>query len=471
MMKDKKRLILYLFTDLFSAFLAWQLFSVFRFFVIQSTTGFSDLYSFLLYPKAVWLSILVPVFWVIIYYFSGFYSEPRRKTNLGDLLNSSVSTLIGVLVLFFLIVIDDYPESPELYYDIVLGFYLIHFICNWLLRFAITGPMVVRQSVGELNVPIFVIGTGENALRILGEFNGYRCNMAYKLEGFIRTGKETDKLPENDILGNLEDLSKLISQYNIEELIIAIDSPNPDHKQSLLNKLYIHRLPVKSVASRNDMISGKVKLFSLFGIPMVCLTPVLMPVWQHNIKTFIDRIGSFVIIILLVPVFLYLAFRVKIDSHGKIIFSQNRVGKDGKIFRMYKFRTMYMNAESEGPKLSFEEDPRVTAYGRIMRKYRLDELPQFLNVLKGEMSLVGPRPERKFFVDQIVKKAPHYYLTQRVLPGITSWGMVKFGYANSVDKMIDRLEYDILYLENQSILIDLKILIFTLKPLFRGKGV
>jgi len=470
-MKDKKRLFSYLLIDFLSALLAWQLFSVFRFFIIHSTSGFSNLTSFLLFPKSVWVSLIVPVFWVVIYYFSGYYSQPRRKTNLGDLLNTSISTLFGVLVLFFLIVIDDYPESPELYYDIVFGFYIIHFICTWLLRFIITGPMVVRQSLGELNVSIFVIGTGENALRVLGEFSDNRCNMAYKLEGFIRTGKETDKLPERDILGNLDDLPALITKFKIEELIIAMDSPNPDHKQSLLNKLYIYHLPVKSVASRNDMISGNVTLFSLFGIPMVSMTPALMPVWQQKVKSFIDRIGSLIIIILLIPVFVYLAIRVRKDSPGKVIFSQDRVGKDGRIFKIFKFRTMYNNAEPDGPMLSCEDDPRVTPYGRLMRKYRLDELPQFINVLMGEMSLVGPRPERKFFVDQIVKKAPHYYLTQRVLPGITSWGMIKYGYANTVEKMINRLEYDILYLENQSILIDLKILIFTLKPLFRGKGV
>jgi len=471
-MKDKKRLIVYFILDLLSAFVAWQIFSIIRFYIFHSTTGFSDLSTFLFYPKAVWVSIFVPVFWVMIYYFSGYYTQPRRKTNLGDILNTAITTLVGVLVLFFLILIDDYPESPELYYDIILGFYIIHFICTWLLRLAITAPMINLQSKGELNVPIFVLGTGANALRVLGEFNKNRTNMAYKLMGFIRTGKTNiDMLPQEEILGTLVDLPALIEKYKVEELIIAIDSPNPDNKQSLLNKLYIYNLPIKSVASKNDMISGNVSLFSLFGIPMVRMTPLLMPVWQQNVKSFFDRFGSLVILILLIPVFIYLSFRVKNDSSGNIFYSQKRVGKGGKVFKMFKFRTMFSNSEPDGPLLSSVDDPRVTPFGRVMRKYRLDELPQFYNVLKGDMSLVGPRPERQFFVDQIVISAPHYYLTQGVLPGITSWGMVKYGYANSVEKMIKRLEYDILYLENQSILIDVKILIFTLKPLFKGRGV
>jgi exopolysaccharide biosynthesis polyprenyl glycosylphosphotransferase len=335
----------------------------------------------------------------------------------------------------------------------------------------LTGPMIVRQSKGEMNVPVLIIGTGENAGKLFKEFNPAHCNFSFQLKGFIRTGKETDRVPAEEIAGNLADLHALIHQFHIEVLIVAIDSKDSKQKHDLLNQLYKYRLPVKSSASRQDILSGKVSLFSLFGIPMVNLTPAPMPVWQQKIKMVADKVCAVICLIILSPVFLYLSYRVRKDAPGRIIFAQDRIGKDGKPFIIYKFRTMYENAEPDGPLLSNENDPRVTPFGRIMRKYRLDELPQFVNVLKGDMSLVGPRPERTFYVDQILKKAPHYYLIQDVLPGITSWGMVKYGYANSVEKMIQRLEYDILYLENQSILIDLKILIFTIKPLFNGKGV
>lgn len=470
-MQDKKRILSYFFLDYLSALISWQLFSILRFYVFKNTTGFFDLNDFLFNEKAIILGILVPVFWTVEYFFSGYYSMPRRKTVLGDLQHSAVNTLIGVLLLFFLIIINDYPESPELYYEIVLGFYIIHFFVTLVFRLSMTAPLIRKQSKGELNVPIIVLGTGENAIRVLGEFNSNRTNLSYKLIGFVRTGKEKDLLPNEEIIGDLNDLHNLIKINKVEELIIAIDSLNPDHKQSLLNKLYIHKLPIKSVASKNDMISGNVSLFSLFGIPMVRMTPLLMPVWQKNLKTIFDIFCSFIMMILLIPVYIYLGIRVKSDSPGKIIYSQERVGKNGRKFRMYKFRTMYVGSEPDGPLLSSTEDTRVTPYGKIMRKYRLDELPQFFNVFKGDMSLVGPRPEREFFVEKIVKVAPHYYLTQSVLPGITSWGMVKYGYANSVEKMINRLEYDVLYLENQSILIDFKILVFTLKPLLKGKGV
>lgn len=470
-MNDRKRIIRYFLLDLLSAYIAWLVFDIFRFYVFQTTTGFETLRSFLLNSKSIWLSLTIPFFWTVIYYYTGYYAHPRRKTNLGDFLNTAISTLIGVLIIFFAVVINDYPESPELYYDIALGFYIIHFFITWIFRLVQTAPLIVGQSRGKHNVPILIVGTGANALKVLGEFNHNRSNFSFKLKGFVRLGKEKSQLPESEILGNIEDLHRLIEEYQIEELILAVDNQNPDIRQQLLGKLYIYGLPIKSVATSNEIISGKVALASLYGIPMTNLTPVGMPEWQKNVKKTIDRICSLVMLILLLPVYIYLACRVRQDSPGKILYKQDRVGKGGKAFQIYKFRTMYENAEDNGPMLSFNNDPRVTPYGRTMRKYRLDELPQFLNVLKGEMSMVGPRPERQYFVDQIVRESPHYYLTQRVLPGITSWGMVKYGYANTVEKMAKRLDYDILYLENQSLLVDLKILIFTIIPLVKGKGV
>ena len=456
--------------DYVSALLAWQAFNVFRFFTFRHTIRFSSLTEFLTVDKALLMSVLIPALWLVIYHFSGYYATPRRKTNLGDLLNTGLSTLFGVLLLFFLIVINDYPEYPSLYYEIMGGFFLIHFVITALMRFLQTGPMIRRQYRGMGCIPVFVVGTGKNALRIRHEFNRYNSSFCYKLVGFIRTGQVKDLVSADEIFGNMEDLPELMQKHRVEELIFAIDDLQPSTTRSFMDAVYPLHVPVKAYARRQDMLAGSVSLFSLFGIPLVNLTPAPMPRWQQNFKVVLDKLFSLIVMVLLSPFFLFLAIRVRIDSPGRVIYSQERLGKNGRPFQIYKFRTMYTNAEPDGPQLSNIDDPRVTPYGRFMRKYRLDELPQFWNVIKGDMSLVGPRPERAHFVEQIVQKAPQYYLTQQVLPGVTSWGMVKYGYADTVEKMIQRLEYDLIYLENQSLLIDLKILVFTLKPLLRGKG-
>lgn len=469
-MNDRKRILRYLILDYVSALLAWQAFNVFRFFTFRHTVGYSTLFDFLTNDKAMLMSVLIPAIWLVIYHFSGYYTHPRRKTNLGDLMSTAVGTLFGVMLLFFLIVINDYPEYPSLYYEIMGGFYAIHFACTLLVRFMQTNPLIHRQSRGFDNIPVFVVGTGKNAVRIRHEFNQYKSSFCYRLEGFIRTGQVKDLVPTDEICGNLNELPALLRQHRVEEVIFALDDLQPSNTRTLLETVYPLHVPVKAYARRQEILTGSVSLFSLFGIPLVNLTPAPMPRWQQNVKVVLDKVFSLLVLILLSPFLLYLVVRVRMDSPGKVIYAQERLGKGGKPFRIYKFRTMFVNAEPDGPKLSNVDDPRVTPYGRFMRKYRLDELPQFWNVIKGDMSLVGPRPERQHFVDQIVRKAPQYYLTQQVLPGITSWGMVKYGYADSVEKMIQRLEYDLIYLENQSLLIDLKILVFTLKPLLKGNG-
>ena len=175
-------------------------------------------------------------------------------------------------------------------------------------------------------------------------------------------------------------------------------------------------------------------------------------------------------LILLTPVYLFAAIMVKMGSKGPVFYSHERIGKNGKPFTMYKFRSIVQDAEKDGPQLSSKTDPRITSFGRFMRKTRIDEIPQFWNVLKGDMSMVGPRPERRYYIDKIVERAPHYKYLHKVRPGITSWGQVKYGYAENVDEMVERLKYDVLYIENMSLIVDLKILIYTVLIVLQGRG-
>jgi exopolysaccharide biosynthesis polyprenyl glycosylphosphotransferase len=272
-------------------------------------------------------------------------------------------------------------------------------------------------------------------------------------------------------LGNLDDIRLLIDKHQIQEVIIALEDSQRNLVTDILRTLNAAAdLIIKITPDARDIIVGSVKQESIFHSPFIVINNRLMSEWQYSIKRIGDILFSLVAMIILSPVYLITAIIVKCTSPGPVFYAQERIGLHGKPFRMHKFRSMYVDAEAQGPALSTDDDPRITPFGRFMRKVRLDEIPQFYNVLRGTMSIVGPRPERQFYIDQIVKRAPEYILLQRIKPGITSWGQVKYGYASSVDEMVERLRYDLLYLDNMSITTDLKIIVYTGKIILQGRG-
>jgi exopolysaccharide biosynthesis polyprenyl glycosylphosphotransferase len=271
-------------------------------------------------------------------------------------------------------------------------------------------------------------------------------------------------------LGTLTDVPKILAGQKVAEVIIAIESSEHELLKKIINKLEYRKVTIKVIPDMYDILTGMVKMSSIIGTPLIQISHDLMPAWEENLKRIIDVVVSLIVLILLLPAFLAIAIAVKLSSRGPVFYSHERIGRYGKPFTIYKFRSMYSDAEANGPALSSHNDSRITPFGMFMRKVRLDELPQFYNVLIGDMSLVGPRPERQFFIDQIIKKAPHFNHLQKVRPGITSWGQVKFGYASNVDEMIERLKYDILYIENMSLMVDFKILIYTVKTILNASG-
>ncbi|MDE7509110.1 MAG: exopolysaccharide biosynthesis polyprenyl glycosylphosphotransferase, partial [Muribaculaceae bacterium] len=228
---------------------------------------------------------------------------------------------------------------------------------------------------------------------------------------------------------------------------------------------------VRIAPTSMSYLTSAIRLGDIIGEPFIDLTSPSMNEWQKNVKRVLDVALSSIAMLLLSPLYLVLAIAVKRSSPGPVIYRQQRIGYRQEPFDILKFRSMRIDAEADGPRLSADDDPRVTPVGRIMRKYRLDELPQFWNVLKGEMSLVGPRPEREYFIRRIVKEAPYYTLLHQVKPGVTSWGMVKYGYARSVEEMVERARYDLIYLSNMSVAVDFKILLHTIKTVVSGRGI
>ena len=466
-MKKSKQAGKYILSDFISASVAWLLFNILRYEVFAIDEGADSLLDYLQYPGVLGGQVVIPLFWLVLYYFSGYYNKPFGKSRLTELFSTFITVLIGTVFVFFALLLDDIPRSIDIYYKLFFGMFGLQFFITYIPRLLITQSGMRKIKNREWAMKVLIIGAGGKAVRIAHDL--YR--LGYDICGFVSEDERTPvKADRNQVLGTVEDIPVLMEKENVDEIVLAVESKNNKALLGILYSLYRYKRPIKVLADRFNMLS-KIQLRTIRGIPLVDVTDNNFSPAEQNIKLFLDKVCSVVALLLLSPLFAYLAWRVKKDSPGPVFFRQERIGYLGQPFWMYKFRTMYVNAEENGPSLSSEDDLRVTPFGRIMRKYRLDELPQFWNVLKGDMSLVGPRPERKYFIDEIVKTAPYYYLLHNVRPGITSLGMVKYGYAASVDKMVERMEYDILYYENMSLTLDLTILIYTVKTVITGKGV
>lgn len=466
-MKKSRQAGKYILSDFVSASVAWLLFNVLRYEVFAMHEGARSLFDYLQYPGVLLGQAVIPFFWLALYAISGYYNKPFGKSRLTELFSTFITVLIGTLVVFFVLVLDDIPLSIRIYYELFFGLFGLQFVMTYAPRLLITQSGLRKIKSREWAMNVLIVGAGERAVKLARDLY---C-LGYNIYGFIAEDEKTPVKADRDrLLGTIRDIPALMKDGKVDEIALAVESGDNDVLLDILYSLYRYKRPVKVLADRFNMLS-KVQIRTIRGIPLVDVTDNNFSPAEQNIKLLADKICSFAALLLLSPLFAYIAWRVKKDSPGPVFFRQERIGYLGRPFMICKFRTMYVDAEENGPLLASEDDRRITPFGRIMRKYRLDELPQFWNVLKGDMSLVGPRPERKYFIDEIVKKAPYYYLLHNVRPGITSLGMVKYGYATSVDQMIERMEYDILYYENMSLTLDLTILIYTIHTVITGKGI
>ncbi len=470
-MNTRLQVAKYVILDWLAALLAWILFYVFR---KQSEDPYFHEYFEIIYddPKFWYGIILIPLGWLLLYAMVGTYRKIYRKARLKELGQTFIHTLIGVTVIFFVAILDDVIITYKSYYQSFIILFTLHFLLTYTGRLALTSVTVRKIHKKLIGFNTVIVGSNGNAMAIYNEIENQEKSAGNIFVGFVSVHDKKEYKIGKILthLGHYELLKQIVTEHQIEEVIIAIERSETDTIDKIIAKLEDTAVVIKIIPIMQDILLGSVKLSGIWHAPLIQISPDLMPAWQQSIKRIMDIGISIVAMVLLIPLYVFTAIGVKLSSKGPILYSQKRVGIRGKSFKMHKFRSMYSDAEKMGPQLSSDDDPRITPFGKFIRKVRLDEIPQFYTVLKGDMSLVGPRPERQFYIDQIVKRAPHYRLLLKVKPGITSWGQVKFGYASDVDEMIERLKYDILYIENMSIAMDLKILIYTVHIVLQGRG-
>jgi exopolysaccharide biosynthesis polyprenyl glycosylphosphotransferase len=462
-MKNRGLTSVFVLVDWLCAVIAWFLFYYLRKTYVEGVE-FSVSRSFYLGI------LLVPLLWLLLYFLQGTYHNVKRLYRFKVFSLTFSATVIGSVLIFFLLLIDDTIAGYQMYYKSVSLLFVSHFLLTIIPRLILVSSLVRRIHSGGGGFNTLLIGGSDKAVEIYNEMNQLPKSVN-RFVGFVNLNG-VDRYLEDSLLylGHANNLENVLRDHDIEEVIIALESVEHDKLKSLISRIEGSNVVIKILPDMYDILAGSVKMTNIFGALLIEVNEESMPFWQQAVKRFLDIVLSLIAIIILLPVYLILAILVKLSSPGPIFFTQERIGLNGKPFKIIKYRTMYMNSEKNGPQLSSSNDPRITPIGRFLRKTRLDEFPQFMNVLIGDMSLVGPRPERQFYIDQIVTIEPQYLHLTKVRPGITSWGQVKYGYAENVEQMLQRMKFDLLYMKNRTLALDFKIMLYTILIIFKGSG-
>lgn len=459
--------------DFITANIGILIFDIGRFFLVPPSSRPDQLIDFLLEKTLLIEQITVPFIMVAFYALWGSYNRSNTlyKSRLDETLTTLSASFVVMLIVFFVALVNDNYEERVTSYELMALLFFSLSLPTYIVRMIILNSNARRVRRGDYVIDTYIIGASDATLSRIEKIRRSSARSGLKIVGCI----DADGLIAKDSFAGLPvlrggSLTEECRKSGARALIILPSPKGIGRTAEIITELYPLDLPLFVTPDLHSLISLRTHISSIVNEPVVDITNARISPAAVNCKRLADIFFSSLALLLLSPVFLATAIAIKKDSKGSVFYRQTRIGYHKKPFTIYKFRTMVENAEPDGPILASENDSRVTRIGHFMRKYRIDELPQFWNVLKGDMSLVGPRPERDYYVQQIVRRNPAYSLIHQVRPGITSWGMVKYGYASDIDQMLERLEYDLLYIENVSLAVDVKIMFYTVSTILTGKG-
>jgi exopolysaccharide biosynthesis polyprenyl glycosylphosphotransferase len=440
------------------------------FFFLRTKTG---LFTLIILPEFFITMLALYAYWFIIFTFVGMYRTWFASSRLDELTTLFKSTFVGIFILFFLIFLDDYIHEVDSKSRILIFIYwglFLFFVGGGRILIRSFQRSLIIKGIGRRNV--IIVGFNPKANEVHDQILEHR---ALGLDAVAYAAVDNNNLNKSykgiEVRGIIKDLSSLIDIYNAKEVIIALDKDNRDLLVDVISECESKNVGLKIVPDLYEILSGQARTSQIYGVPLIDIMPQLMPEWEKRLKRIIDILVSLFILIITFPVSIITALAIKIDSPGSAFFRQERCGIEGITFKMMKFRSMHHDAEkNSGPIWSTKNDPRITRIGKFIRKVRIDEIPQMVNVLKGEMSLVGPRPERPYFVEMLAKEIPYYKRRLKVRPGITGWAQVKHKYDESIEDVKIKLRYDLFYIENMSLRMDFKILFRTIFVVLFAKG-
>lgn len=450
--------------DFLTINISWILYSYFRM--------ESGLFRVITRPETFIAGAAVFIYWLLIFTVVGMYRTWFASSRFDELSTLFKSSFVGIFFIFFLILLDDYMQgvsSSSRFLIFIYWFIFIIFVGGGRLFVRSFQRSLLIRGIGRRGA--LIIGFNSKGRDIHDKIGRFRA-LGLDIIGYVAEDKNTSgEYKGVKILGNLDDFEKIIDETHATEAIIALEKNDDSVFIDVISKCDNKNISLKIVPELYDVITGQVRTAQIYGFPLIDIMPQLMPEWEKKMKRLLDISLSFIFIICTLPFTSIVALAIKLESKGPVFYKQERAGMNGKPFNIYKFRSMYVDAEKKtGPVWSQKNDPRVTRAGRIIRKIRVDEIPQMINVLKGEMSLVGPRPERPYFVELLSKEIPLYKKRLKVRPGITGWAQVKHKYDENIDDVRVKLRYDLFYIENMSLRMDFKIILRTIFVVLFGKG-